>query len=354
MKKLFKVFVLLMALCLCFTAFGCDFGGGDKDQEPSNQLVDNGIKYTILSETEVEVNGLEKNTTQIVIPEKVSNYTVIGVGEEAFNYKKLITKVTLPQTVTYLKNSAFRNCEKLETINLGNVSVIESNCFKDCKAIRVVSLASATSIGNAAFQNCSKLLQVTIPATVTELKSSTFASCRILNTVTFEGDIEKVGTNCFSACSLLSNINIGKIKIFEESSFNACVGLTDIVLTNVVEVRNMAFQSCDGLKTIAFGENCIFINKNAFNKCVGLTSIDFLNKSGWISVGTCARCANTEWASNLKAESLEDPTNNVSKVVAGDWAHNQYLCKDAWVQVNRPNGWNVHKGDYCEGCRLGK
>jgi hypothetical protein len=157
---------------------------------------------------------------------------------------------------------------------------------------------------------------------------------------TREGDIEKVGTNCFSGCGLLKTINIGKIKIFEESSFNACVGLTDIVLTNVVEVRNMAFQSCDGLKTIVFGENCIFINKNAFNKCVGLTRIEFLNRSGWISIGTCARCAITEWHTNFSESALEyrepnpetgDPgNNNVSKVVAGDWGHNQYLCKEEW------------------------
>ena len=349
MKKLFRISVLIMALITCFSAFGCN-----QEEPPKDVIIDNGIEYAILSETEVEVSALKKDTTIITIPETVGAYTVVGVGELAFNYKKLITKVTLPQTVTYINSSAFRNCEKLATINLGAVQVFGANCFNGCKVLRPIDLTSATTIGASAFQGCLKLTMATIPESVTVIGASAFAGCKILSTVQFNGIIERACTNAFSGCGLLSTINIGNIKYFEEGVFTACVALKDINLVSAEYISNMVFQSCTGLTEVTIGANCIYVNKNAFNKCTNVEKVYFADRTGWINVGTCARCAITEWAGTVKAEDLANPENNVSRLVAGDWNHNVYMCKDEWKNVNRPNGWNKNKGEYCGGCKQGK
>ena len=82
-----------------------------------------------------------------------TEYTVISIGDSAFNNCSDLTSVTIPNSVSSIGNRAFSGCSSLTSVNIPN---------------------SVNSIRYYAFQNCSSLTSVTIPNSVTSIEQRTF------------------------------------------------------------------------------------------------------------------------------------------------------------------------------------
>ena len=54
----------------------------------------------------------------VIIPEKINEYTVNCIGTSAFKDCDKITSVFIPDTVTDIEYSAFEGCSKLSNINI--------------------------------------------------------------------------------------------------------------------------------------------------------------------------------------------------------------------------------------------
>ena len=76
---------------------------------------------------------------------------------------------TIPDTVTSIKNNAFRNCKKLKNIVVGD---------------------SVKTIGEKAFYDCTGLTDITIPVSVTKIDKGAFSGCNNLKNVEFLGTEE--------------------------------------------------------------------------------------------------------------------------------------------------------------------
>jgi hypothetical protein len=78
--------------------------------------------------------------------------------------------------VTSIGESAFLNCEKLETVTIPNsVTSIGISAFRECSKLSSVTIGNnVTSIGNSAFQNCSSLTTLTIYAPSCTLGTDAF------------------------------------------------------------------------------------------------------------------------------------------------------------------------------------
>ena len=136
------------------------------------------------------------------------NHKVTRIGEFAFNDRRSITSVALPDSVTTIQYSAFKGCTQLTTITLG---------------------ISVTKIGYGAFYGCSSLTSIVLPDSVTTIDSGAFNGCSNLESITLGNGVVSIGTGAFAHCANLSE-----------------VALPDCVTT----IRMWAFNPCDSLTSL--------------------------------------------------------------------------------------------------------
>lgn len=117
---------------------------------------------------------------ELVIPEKITNggteYSVTGIGDNAFYYCWGLMGVTIPNSVISIGNSAFGSCPNLTSVNIPNsVTSIGDGAFSDCRGLTSVHLGnSVMTIGDAAFSWCSNLTSINIPNSIVSIGTEAF------------------------------------------------------------------------------------------------------------------------------------------------------------------------------------
>lgn len=139
----------------------------------------------------------EKLVRDLIIPNGV---TSIG-GFACYNF----TSVTIPNSVTSIKDSAFQNCKSLTSITIPNsVTSIGDSAFYNCESLTSITIPnSVTSIGDSAFYNCESLASVTIPNSVTSIGNSAFQNCKSLASITIPNSVTNIGFDTFGGCQKL-------------------------------------------------------------------------------------------------------------------------------------------------------
>ena len=159
---------------------------------PTPNVFDNGnLAYRITSSTTVEVMGRASGNTdtEIVIPDTVTNFTVIysvtSIGPRAFALNSLIS-VTIPNSVKTIGDEAFKS-NMLTSLTLGdNVTTIGNYAFAQNELNSLTIGNNVTTIGDSAFY-ANDLISLTIPDSVTTIGVSAFNG-NDLTIVSFLGD----------------------------------------------------------------------------------------------------------------------------------------------------------------------
>jgi len=74
--------------------------------------------------------------TEISIPPSIQNNPVTGIGKNAFQSNRRITKVTIPNGVKSIGNDAFSGCERLTSVNIPDgVTEIGWRVFLACESL---------------------------------------------------------------------------------------------------------------------------------------------------------------------------------------------------------------------------
>ena len=134
----------------------------------NNEIAEDGYIYTYIEDNIYRLKNEEATLLRqynsdngtVTIPSSIvyngNTYKVTVIGDSAFNYlRSELRKVEISNTVKVIENSAFSNCELLETVSIPD-SVIE--------------------IGSKAFHSCHKLEKVIIPASVSAIGDDAFYS----------------------------------------------------------------------------------------------------------------------------------------------------------------------------------
>lgn len=243
----------------------------------------NGIYYNLITKVktaEVTQNP-NKYTGNVIIPSSVVyndvTYSVTSIGDDAFNGSTL-TSVTMPNSVTSIGNSAFRDCSGLTSVAIPNsVKSIGNYAFQNCIALTSATIPNTvTSIGEYAFRYCSGLTTITIPNSVTSIGNGAFESCSGLTSVTIPNSVTSIRANAFWNCSGLKSVTIpNSVTSIENYAFSGCSDLTSITIPNsVTSIGNYGFSGCSSLTNITIGSGISNIGSYegySFANCPELT-----------------------------------------------------------------------------------
>ena len=240
----------------------------DTDRHTAKVLSGKVDNKTIMFE---ELKGYNVNYApgRVVIPSAVEyagrQYPVTAITEEAF-YGSPIEEVVIPESVTLIKENAFREsklrkatilspklkmrnwvfmgCENLTEVVLPDgLAEIPEEAFKQT-ALRTIAIPnSVTKIGGGAFSKCHRLETLTFPPDVTAIPWSVCYDCPALRSVSLPDGITTIGSNAFNNCTALTNINFptSLIKI-EYRAFMDCHALPFPTLPDNVTVGEDAFK----------------------------------------------------------------------------------------------------------------
>lgn len=270
---------------------------------------------TSTSEKTSEVIGVKSSAEgRISIPSQTNDYSVRGLGYDAFYNKKGITHIDIPVSVTYLDDYALYYCSDLESVELPS---------------------SLERIGYFALGGLGKINSIVIPKSVKDIDRGIFTADSLLMSVTVES-----GNSVYDSRG-------GCNAVIETATNTLVAGIQSTVIPNDIKtIGYFAFNSQKMMETMSIPNGVTCIDNYAFNNC-SLKSITIPASVDSIGSWAFRYCRNLETVTSL----IEDPTainENVfySNYVNSEWQFTSatlYVPKGTKEKYAATPGWNKFK-----------
>lgn len=235
--------------------------------------------------------------SNVVIPDKIDNVQVTGIGYKAFYTNKNITNVSIPNSVKNIGRYAFYGCTSITSFNIP---------------------ASVKSIGWDALSGCKNLTNITVDENNTSFKSIdgilySKDGSKLLNypinkageKFTISNNVTDIGNNAFDGSVNLKSIEIpSSVTIIESGAFGFCKNLSSIIIPDgITKIGVGMFYGCTNLSSVTIPDSVTSIEHSAFQDCISLNNITIPNSVTSIDVGAFSGCKNTIF--NVKSEAVK-------------------------------------------------
>lgn len=214
----------------------------------------------------------------IVIPNSVQT-----IGVWAFGACRGLKEITIPANVKEIKVEAFRGCSNIEyhvskdnpIYNDGNdASVIILTAEKALLfgSAKSTIPSDITQIGNSAFAECNGIESVVVPEGVTSIGERAFWASTI-KSIDLPDSLTFIGSEALSCCNNLEEVELpDNVSTIEFCLFSCNDNLKRVKLPkNCVYIDEYAF--CSSLTEIEIPQSVRTIEERAFDGCTGLTKI---------------------------------------------------------------------------------
>ncbi|MCQ2298334.1 MAG: leucine-rich repeat domain-containing protein [Bacteroidales bacterium] len=238
----------------------------------------------------------------LIIPSSVeyngSNYTVTSIGDHAF-YQSGLTRITIPESVTTIANSAFGQCRSLSSVvfNARNCTRMGSEnnpasypVFNSCTSLSQITIGNEVEVIPAyAFYGCSEINSITIPNAVASIGDHAFDGCSNLTSVTFNAENcteMHPQTRLFRNCAQGSIVIGSGVRTIPPYAFFYCTNITDFVIPNTVTtIGTGAFYGCSNMTSITIPNSVTSIGSNAFATMERLSTVNYTGSlSEWCNI----------------------------------------------------------------------
>lgn len=179
-----------------------------------------------------------------------------------------LTSVTIPSSVTSIGHMAFGLCNNLNKVEISNLAKWCNIDFEDETAnplnygknlylngTKVTNLTipnTVTKIKDYTFHKCESLTKVTIPNSVTEVCSYAFNGCSGLTSLTLPNSLRTIQPRAFYGCSGLPSLEIpNSVTSIGNYAFSGCTGMSLLTIPNsITKFEGMVFNGCTALAAI--------------------------------------------------------------------------------------------------------
>lgn len=169
-----------------------------------------------------------------------------------------------------IRDHAFQNCLINEIRIPEGVTSIGKSAFKNCKELRKVYLPSTVqTIGVGAFEGCSSLTRIEIPEGVYNIQKNAFYGCKSLWNVIIPASVEYIGQNAFKETALYK----AGIPLDAEIDDNAFPKGNALYYTAETEVETIKSAKIKGAKVLIIAEGITRIEGNVFQDWDSLNTI---------------------------------------------------------------------------------
>jgi hypothetical protein len=195
-----------------------------------------------------------------------------NITEKAAPLKVKIAAITLPESITAIKNGTDKN----------------NGAFIGCAFLTKAILPKVVNVGDYAFWGCAALTEVLLPEAV------------------------EIGKYAFSGNTSLAAISMPKVNIITYGAFVSCTSLTSVKIPEVTTITKGsnkdtgAFYNCISLKEISLPKVAA-IGDNAFNTCTVLAAVNLGEKVPALGSAVFANVAN--FAIYVPESAVETYTN---------------------------------------------
>ena len=238
---------------------------------------------------EVTIISLYDNHSEnVVIPEKISNYPVTKIENNACKNFKNLKSISFPSTLTKIGTNILTGCTNLEEATLtftDEASYVkyyfggmENDSYVPESLIKINIAEGDTKIYPDAFYGLESVEFVYIPTTVTEIEARAFKNCQNLRSISFFGDLAL--TRIDSTAIDVERLN-DVIKVDDT--------IKDSMIKPVIIVNSVVSQAYKNFFEDAFGKNvCLNIYKDEMIKdsflMDGTTIIRYLGNASEIII----------------------------------------------------------------------
>ena len=141
----------------------------------------------------------------VVIPDGITT-----IGSSAFRNCTAQKNIVLPESITKIEHAAFAGCVNLQSIVIPNsIKNITFMMFCGCTNLHTVILPpDLKGIGGSAFSECKNLTNIQIPQAITHIDSMAFFNCEKLQEIEIPKTLEFLGVNAFSGCRNLQRLSM--------------------------------------------------------------------------------------------------------------------------------------------------
>lgn len=194
-----------------------------------------------------------KGNTKIISFDEFERFTgvtfLLGENEHgAFNGCTMLESITLPSSLTEIRNQSFRSCASLKSINLGNITSIGREAFVSTGSLNIVlDMPYLKSLGWSSFKN-SGITEIRNLGSITIINSSneygTFMNCKNLTTVVLPNTLKTIQAQSFRGCtSLVTCIIPNSVTTIQSEAFAGCTSLAfdELNLPNLTTLGQNAF-----------------------------------------------------------------------------------------------------------------